>query len=90
MPLLLVMVLMLAQLPEPFLTPRLFLGTFCCWGLIGTAFLVIWIWALIDCLTREFRDSTEKLMWVLVIVFLNVVGALIYLFIGRQQGRKVN
>jgi Phospholipase_D-nuclease N-terminal len=46
---------------------------------------IFWIWMLIDCLTNPRLPSTEKLIWVLVIFFLHFVGALIYLFVGRQQ-----
>jgi len=48
-------------------------------ALIATIF---WIWMLIDCLTSNL-PSTEKLIWVLVILFLHVLGALIYFFVGR-------
>ncbi|MHC2990078.1 hypothetical protein OB13_00150 [Pontibacter sp. HJ8] len=46
---------------------------------------ILWLWALIDLLTSEFENSINKLIWVLVIVFLPVLGALLYLFIGRKQ-----
>jgi len=41
--------------------------------------------ALIDVLRSNFRGNYGKLIWVLIILFLNVVGALLYLFIGRNQ-----
>lgn len=37
--------------------------------------------ALVDAL----RSSNDKLIWVIVILFLNVIGALLYLVIGRNQ-----
>ena len=46
---------------------------------------LLWLWALVDLLTSEFGDSTNKLIWVLVIVFLPVLGAILYLLIGRKQ-----
>jgi hypothetical protein len=55
--------------------------------LVGVAACVLWIAALIDCLRREFPDSTEKLLWVLVIIFVHFLGALIYYFVGRSRGR---
>lgn len=48
--------------------------------------ICLWLWGLVDCLRREFRDSTTKLIWVVVIVVLNFIGALIYLAVGRSQG----
>ncbi len=39
----------------------------------------LWIWMLIDCATRE-PEGSEKIVWILVIIFLHGLGALIYLF----------
>lgn len=52
-------------------------------GLIGTVF---WIWMLIDCVLRKFKSNTNKIIWVLVIVFGHFIGALIY-FIFVKRGR---
>lgn len=46
---------------------------------------IVWIWALVDCLQNPRLNGTEKLVWVLVILFLHVLGAIIYLAIGRQS-----
>ncbi len=45
----------------------------------------LWIWALVDIVKSEFTDSTNKTIWVLVIIFLPVIGSLLYLLIGRGQ-----
>ena len=55
--------------------------------LIGLAATVFWIWMLVDAITRP-MDSTQKLIWVLVIVFLHVLGALVYFFVGRNGSRS--
>lgn len=55
--------------------------------LIWLVCLVFWLWMLIDCLMREFNGS-DKIVWVLVIIFLSIIGALIYFFVGRKQGQK--
>ncbi|WP_080058206.1 PLDc N-terminal domain-containing protein [Spirosoma aerolatum] len=41
--------------------------------------------ALVDVVRSEFRGSNDKLIWVIIIVFLNIIGALLYFFIGRNQ-----
>lgn len=50
--------------------------------------LVVWIWALVDAIRvpedRFYRSGT-KLIWVLVIVLTQVIGAIIYLAIGRPD-----
>ena len=54
-------------------------------ALVIAAF-AFWIWMLVDCLRREFRDPTTKLMWALVIIFVHFIGALIYFLLGRPTG----
>lgn len=63
------------------------LGFMCCFGVFGLAVFGFWLWMLIDVCTKEF-DGNEKLIWVLVVVLANWLGALIYFFIGRSKGRK--
>ncbi|MBC8156517.1 MAG: PLDc_N domain-containing protein [Bacteroidetes bacterium] len=41
--------------------------------------------ALIDILRSEFAEPNNKLIWVLVVLFLNVIGAILYYAIGRKQ-----
>ena len=46
---------------------------------------IFWAWALFDLLKSDFKDSINKLIWLLVVFFLYAFGALLYFFIGRQQ-----
>ena len=43
---------------------------------------IFWLAMLIDCATHE-RDNNERLLWVLIIIFTNWIGALIYLLARR-------
>ena len=52
--------------------------------IFGVLFLLP-ILALVDVVRSEFRGSNDKLIWVIIIVFLNIIGALLYLVIGRNQ-----
>ena len=52
---------------------------------VGLGIFIFWIWALIDILKSDFRDSINKLIWLLVVFFLYAFGALLYYFIGRKQ-----
>lgn len=53
---------------------------------LGLAAFILWVWALVDVVKvpddSMFRAG-NKLVWVLVIVITGVVGALIYLVVGR-------
>jgi hypothetical protein len=46
-----------------------------------------WIWMLVDCLNKSSKD---KLIWVLVIIFLNILGAVLYFFIERKKIQQLN
>jgi prolipoprotein diacylglyceryltransferase len=50
--------------------------------LAGVAF---WVWMLYECLAYEPSDGNEKLNWLLVLIFTNFIGALLYFFIRRQN-----
>ncbi len=43
--------------------------------------------ALIDILKSKFNGN-DKIIWVLVVLFFNLVGAILYFIIGRKQ--KIN
>ncbi|MBC3539456.1 PLD nuclease N-terminal domain-containing protein [Rufibacter sediminis] len=49
---------------------------------------ILWIWSLVDLLTSKFANSLEKLIWLIAIVFVPVLGAVLYLLIGRKQKIK--
>lgn len=46
-----------------------------------------WIWMLVDVLRKDFPGENEKVIWVLVVVLLSWIGALVYFFVGRKNGR---
>lgn len=50
--------------------------------------LLLPIIALIDVLRSNFKGSNDKLIWVLVILFLNVFGSVLYFLIGTRQKIK--
>lgn len=45
----------------------------------------IWLWALIDCAVNESSEGNTKIVWVLIIVFTNWIGAILYLLVRRPQ-----
>ncbi len=57
-------------------------------GVVLFAALALWIWAIIDCLSAN-STAEYKLLWLLVIIFLNVIGAIIY-FILSSNTRDIS
>ena len=52
--------------------------------LLATLALIFWLWMLIDCIMNQRLSGSQRIVWVLVIIFLNGLGALIYYFVGRS------
>jgi hypothetical protein len=57
-------------------------------GAVAIAGTVLWIWMLIECLTKEGDEHNNRLIWTLVIVFTHAIGAIIYLLVRRPQRIK--
>jgi hypothetical protein len=61
-------------------------------GLVAAVFSIIlfvfWVSMIIDCVKRKFKDDMEKVVWLLVIIFLGILGALIYYFLVKREKEK--
>jgi hypothetical protein len=57
--------------------------------LLAILTLIVWIAALVSVVMSDFKDSTTKLMWVLIILLGSLFGALLYFVIGRTQAVHV-
>lgn len=56
--------------------------------IIGIFLFAFWLWMLIDCLKRDFKKDYEKIVWVLVMIFLHLLGAIIYYFVVKISDKK--
>lgn len=46
---------------------------------------LLWIIALVDILKSNFKDSNNKILWVLVVILLPVIGSILYFIIEKNQ-----
>ena len=46
---------------------------------------ILWLWAIVDLVKRNFSDSSTKVVWALVIIFIPFVGSILYLVVGRSK-----
>jgi hypothetical protein len=53
--------------------------------LFGIAGTVFWIWALVDCATKEPNEGSSKVVWILVILLTHFLGAILYVLIRRPD-----
>ncbi len=54
---------------------------------LGVLSTVFWIWMLIDCVQNRGIDTTEKIVWIVVIALMHFIGALIYFLAARPRGK---
>ena len=47
--------------------------------------LALLVLALVDLFKREHMSSNTRLIWALVIIFLNIIGPIIYFIFGRGE-----
>ncbi|MEN2280694.1 PLD nuclease N-terminal domain-containing protein [Algoriphagus sp. SE2] len=52
--------------------------------LLGLAYTILWIYCLIDIILSEFKDPNMKLIWILIILFAQVIGPIAYLIMGKN------
>ncbi|MBI2658968.1 PLDc_N domain-containing protein [Candidatus Woesearchaeota archaeon] len=57
---------------------------------VGALLFAFWIWMVVDCAKRDFKKDIDKVVWILVIVFLNVLGAAVYYFVVKIGEKKKN
>lgn len=47
--------------------------------------MVFWVWMIVECATKEPNQGNDKIVWIVIIVFTHLLGALIYYFFRRPQ-----
>ena len=59
---------------------------------IGLFFLVamfiVLVWALVDCISSN-KPVEEKLLWILLIIFFNIVGVVLYALLGTKDSKTI-
>ena len=68
----------LIALPVVFFLILLFCG-------LAILLFIFWIMMIIDCVKRKFKDENDKIVWILVLVFLHIIGAIIYYFVVKRK-----
>tara|TARA_R100000935_G_C2828649_1_gene163756 strand:+ start:111 stop:335 length:225 start_codon:yes stop_codon:yes gene_type:complete len=58
------------------------------WQALILISIALWIYCLIDILKNNFAQN-DKIIWILVIVFMPLLGSFLYLFIGKNKKIKI-
>lgn len=49
------------------------------------ATFIFWIWMLISAVQNKGLTEGEKIAWVLILVFVHILGAILYFFVGHPK-----
>ena len=52
---------------------------------LGVLAMVFWVSMLIDCAVEEPSKGNDKVVWTIIIVFTQLIGATIYLLVRRPK-----
>ncbi len=55
-------------------------------GLIYVVGLILWVWAITETIKSNETDGA-KIAWILVLIFIPVLGLLVWLFAGPRAGK---
>jgi hypothetical protein len=47
-------------------------------------FIGLWIYSILGVVSTEFKDSNMKLIWILIILFAPIIGAIVYLILAKS------
>jgi hypothetical protein len=47
--------------------------------------LVLMVYSLIDLTRSQFKEPVNKIIWVIIILFAPLIGAFLYLILGKSQ-----
>jgi hypothetical protein len=52
---------------------------------VGIVIVAIWVWTLLVIFKSARMTPTEKLVWILLVIFFPFLGTLLYVAIGRKR-----
>jgi len=73
--------------PEPFVAGAFLLLLIALAAVVGLALFAFWLWMLVHAATNPGLEQGEKIAWVLIMIFVSLLGSIVYFFIGRPKAR---
>lgn len=49
---------------------------------------IFWVLMIIDIAKKKFKNDNDKIVWILIVIFLNWIGAIIYYFVIKKRGKR--
>jgi len=52
--------------------------------LLGASVFIFWFWMLVDCCRRRFTRGAERLIWLIILLFTNLLGTVVYYLLIKR------
>lgn len=52
--------------------------------LFGIIYGILWLYSLVDILRSEFKDPNMKIIWIVILLFAQGIGPIVYLAMGKS------
>ena len=56
--------------------------------ILAILLVILWVWTIVDAVRREFENTNERLVWLLLIVLLGIIPSIIYYFVVMRPDNK--
>jgi len=53
--------------------------------LIGIALAIQWVFSIIDVLSQRFKNDSNKIIWIIMLIFVPPIGTFLYMFMRESQ-----
>ncbi len=52
--------------------------------IFGILYAILWIYCLVDIIRSEFKDPNMKIIWIVILLFAQGIGPIVYLVLGKS------
>ncbi len=56
--------------------------------LVMILLFAFWIWMIVDCAKRDFKNSNEKIVWIVAVALMGWIGALVYYIVIKSLNSR--
>lgn len=53
--------------------------------LLSLGAIVLWIWSIVDVVRSNFKKESDKIVWLIVVLSLQLMGTILYMIYGVKQ-----
>jgi uncharacterized BrkB/YihY/UPF0761 family membrane protein len=54
----------------------------------GILLTIFWIFMIVDVAKRKFKNENDRIVWILVVVLANWIGAVVYYFVVKNKSNN--